>query len=342
MKNGWTGSDWRAVAMIASVVLLVPTAPIASATAGGTEPSTGPIAKGLADALAAPLRLPDTEDMTIREGDPRPARDGDAPADRGRRPPTFDRGIALPEPNDAELEDVPEVRRLLREVVRRERFDGRDALEKAVPRLRRADPFVVREPWRLAKDRDGFFGRLDKRREVAVGGAFVRAGLTDIKAAERDYRAYWKRFRGKYVAAYPVRESYERGIDPRSGASWVTLDVFQHGRVTGIQRLGCDPYRLHVRRLEQVRAARVTVEYVATGDLYWMAGRDHYVPVVEGEDTIGWLIVTEFGFDIDDCSDAFSHVRDSVRDYLSFMKDEAEKRAEARRSARDASGASDR
>jgi len=109
MKNGWTGSDWRAVAMIASVVLLVPTAPIASATAGGTEPSTGPIAKGLADALAAPLRLPDTEDMTIREGDPRPARDGDAPADRGRRPPTFDRGIALPEPNDAELEDVPEV-----------------------------------------------------------------------------------------------------------------------------------------------------------------------------------------------------------------------------------------
>ncbi len=302
---------------------------VTGVVATGVVLGAGRLEDPLGVRLRAPLRVPASDGMTIRKGDPRPAADGSAPLDRGLAAPRFDRALPLPEPTDEELASASEIRGLLRDVARRRRIVGLEALEKAVPRLRRSNPFVLREPWRLAKGRDGFFGRLTKRREVAVGAAFVRADLADIKAAERDHRAYWKRFRGKYAAVYPIRDSYERGIDPVSGASWVTLGVFQRGRVRGVQRLGCDPYRLNVRRLEQVRGGRVSVEYMATGDLHWMAGRDHYVPVSEGGRTVGWLIVTEFGFDIDDCSDAFSHVRDAVGDYLDFAKEEAERRAEA-------------
>ena len=58
-----------------------------------------------------------------------------------------------------------------------------------------------------------------------------------------------------------------------------------------------------------------------------MAGRDTYYPICDAEgNVIGYLIVTAFGFDIDNCWDMASHVRDEIRDNLRYVKETAEKR----------------
>lgn len=81
--------------------------------------------------------------------------------------------------------------------------------------------------------------------------------------------------------------------------------------------------------------------YSRSSDFHWFAGRDTFLPVRTGEgDFVCWLLVQEFGFDLDGVPEGDSDRRAAVRTTLGNKKRLAEPRYAERRAAQESSEAS--
>lgn len=272
----------------------------------------------------ARLPAPSVRVNEKRGSNPRAPKGMSDRADPGTRQPAFDHGRTLPKPTKAEIEGK-KVDKLLG------RIEGLTAdcltledVYAALPELKRAGVFVWDDPWTIGRDQghSKFWSQDLGRTEVYIGAAVILADLQRIKRAERDYIAYYNQFASTYEAVYPVDGTYHHGFD--AAGPFTRVDVYYHSR----KRFGCTDAKTIVPILEHCVNGRLVTDSYATGSDYkWMAGRDTYYPICNAEGkVIGYLIVTAFGFDIDDCWDGSGDVRDAIRDNLRYMKDTAEKR----------------
>lgn len=242
----------------------------------------------------------------------------------GLRQPPFDHGRTLPKPTKAEIEGKKVEKLIHRIQTLTADCLTLDDVYKALPELENTGVFVWDAPWTIGRKQGHpkFWSQDLGRTEVHFGAAVILTDLQRIKRAERDYIAYYDEFASAYEAVYPVKGTYYQGEDDED--PFVRIDVYYHSK----KRFRCTDVKTIVPILEHCVDGRLVTDSYATGSDYkWMAGRDTYYPICDDKGkVIGYLIVTAFGFDIDNCWDMAGHVRDEIRDNLRYMKDTAEQR----------------
>ena len=256
------------------------------------------------------------------EGGPKPIKDNTA-ATTVSRPPQLDPALSLPRTTKAakksagklgdvlsRLEELPSGCVTLQEV------------KNAVPALKTKDLWISGGELNLRPDaspRSSNWSTL-ARPYMYVGVVIIPTPLQDIRAGERDYTEFVKVFRQDYVAVYPVLGSYVYGFDPH-GYPFVEIDVYYHNK----KSWGCEPVQTS-HLLEHCVDGRIVVDYYNNSpDYIWFSGRDTYYPICKESNggLDGYLIVTEFGFDIRDCPEKGGTVRNGIRDHIQYMLDTA-------------------
>lgn len=164
--------------------------------------------------------------------------------------------------------------------------------------------------------------RVDVRVEQAA--ALLFADLEAVKAAENDYRRYPENVGADYDWIYPVEDSYFVPADDES-PSWSTLRL----------DFKCDlpfpfsGYRCDLRILNEIddQGRLVTHIYSTSDDFYYMIGKDVFLPVDTSDgERVGYLLVRDFGFDLDGVPDKAKHRQAAIRSSLGNLK----RRAQAR------------
>jgi hypothetical protein len=188
--------------------------------------------------------------------------------------------------------------------------------------------WISKETWPLPssyKTKSGLFG---VRKDVSVGLALIRANMASIRAAERNFliETEYGRAKSKIVLTYMIRGTYVR--DFKGESPFVLFDVFFRQFDRGCGDL---PTRLHV--YEHLNLSGVPIaEYCSDSEsYYWFSGRDTYLKVCnERGEFIGYLVVTEFGYDVQGCMDSNSKVQDDMKHALHYLKSEGERIERAR------------
>lgn len=184
------------------------------------------------------------------------------------------------------------------------------------------DGILMGEPWDLKQEgvRPWNDIRVDVQAEQAA--TLMLAGLDSIKTAENDYRLYPENVGAKYREIYPLDGSFVRGEDPE-GREFAALRIYFRSPLP----LWYDDYRCELNSLTQIDArGRVVCHiYSRSDDFHWMAGRDVFLPV---ETSLGqrlaYLVVRQYGFDIDDVPDKPGNRRAALRGSLGNLRRRAE------------------
>ena len=162
-------------------------------------------------------------------------------------------------------------------------------------------------------------GREFEYNTPCLGATIIQATLADIRAVERDYVTYLAKFASEFTAVYPVAGSYRSGFDAQ-GCPFTEIDVYYHSTSRWLPKPFVQPLREHCVD------GRIVVDYyvIGTSDYYYFAGRDTYYSICgEGTDALyGWLVVTEFGFDIKSCPDS-GQICGEILKNLGYMRDTA-------------------
>ncbi len=152
--------------------------------------------------------------------------------------------------------------------------------------------------------------------------ALLQSDLATIKAVENDYREYPNNVGADYEQIFPLDGSYYIGRDP-SGRPFSTLRL----------SFECDlpfpfsTYETLLCILNRFSDGGVlyTDIYSKSEDFYWLAGRDVFLPVQDWRgEWVSYLIVRQFGFDLEGIPDGPKHRREAIRASLGNLKRNAE------------------
>ncbi len=221
--------------------------------------------------------------------------------------------------------------------LKRERKDlPSDVMEAALELL--SDSGLKSGSWSPEKDlrNDGiWFGSLLKAgRSLGVpgsgeqaclvqGAVLVFADLRTIKNVERDYPTYPDRPRASYLEIGMLKNSFKTGIASDLGRFSTYTVRFESDLPFPFSTYHCD-----LQVLDRVDASghmRCDV-YSASPDFYWLAGCDTYLPVKTSDGRlVAWLVVREFGFDLDGVPDSDDDRGESLRSQLGNIKRDSER-----------------
>ena len=186
------------------------------------------------------------------------------------------------------------------------------------------DGFLMAPTWELQGDQPGPWGQVEVERTIEQGAAFVRSDLETFKAVENDYRLYPSHRGARYDWIYPAEERYFRGEDADGNPLNTSLIVFRCDLPFPLSNYDC---RLHVMNRLDERGRLNTDIYSTSRDFYYMAGMDVFLPVRAGSgDPVGFVVVRDFGFDLDGVPDKGKHRTGALRRTLGNLKLEAERR----------------
>ncbi len=237
------------------------------------------------------------------------------------------------------LESAPELERewgsdlrelLLESSIRKPKWDPDDDSSRDGMLLGSAwDLSVEGEPWKS----------IDVETNAQQAATIIRANLAMIKTAENDYRAYFDIPGSSYEEIYPREEGYVRGEDPQ-GNEFAALKLYFRCELP----LWYPDYRCDLRMLNRIdsQGNLVCDIYSTSGDFHWLAGRDIYLPLQsssgEEKQRAGYLVVRQYGFDLDGVPDDDGDVQAALRQSLGSLKLRAEKLAGALGSASEDTG----
>lgn len=195
------------------------------------------------------------------------------------------------------------------------------------------DGFLMGAPWRPGGRGEaalpGPWGKLEVRPEIQQGATLVRADLATFKQVENDFRLYHGHRGATYEWIHPEPDHYVRGEQPGGGTADSSLVVFRSDLPFPFGSYDC---RLHVQNRLDARGRLVCDIYSTSGDFHFMAGSDVFLPVRTGDGAgVGFLVVRDFGFDLDGVPDSGEHCRAALRRSLGNLKLEAERRAAGRK-----------
>lgn len=190
------------------------------------------------------------------------------------------------------------------------------------------DGMLFSEPWNLEQEPQGPWEQLRVEPLMEQAAALIRADLATIKAVENDYRLYPSNVGADYQAIYPLADSYRLGVDP-GGRPFSTLSIYFKCNLP----FPFSSYRTELKILNRLDANEVlyTDIYSTSKDFHWLAGRDVFLPVVNSEGRwVAFLVVRQFGFDLDGVPDGPDQRRQATRSSLGNLKRNAERRYRAR------------
>lgn len=169
------------------------------------------------------------------------------------------------------------------------------------------------EPWKSLDDED----------VLQQGAILIRADFATIKAVERDYPKYLERAGQNYEEIRAVEGSYRNGTAPEVGPFGTHRMYFRSDLPFPFSNYECD--LVVVDRLDPSGNPRCDV-YSTSSDFHWLAGVDTYLPLRDSSGGFqGWLIVRQFGFDLDDTPDGDSDRESALRSSLTNLKRDAER-----------------
>lgn len=198
------------------------------------------------------------------------------------------------------------------------------------------DGFLMGATWRPGGRGEaalpGPWRKLEVRPEIQQGATLVRADLETFKQVENDFRLYHDHRGARYEWIRPEPGHYVRGEQQGGGIADSSLVVFRCDLPFPFDSYDC---RLHVQNRLDARGRLSCDIYSTSGDFHFLAGSDVFLPVRTGDGAgVGFLVVRDFGFDLDGVPDGEDHCRAALRRSLGNLKLEAERRAAAASSAR--------
>ena len=183
------------------------------------------------------------------------------------------------------------------------------------------DGILTADGWKAPSDAAEPWRGLRPRFEQAT--VLIAADLVTIKQVENDYRTYPNHIGAEYQFINPAQDGNAAGEDEQGAP-------FRYVRIG----FGCDipwPYSGYVcdlRILNRIDDAGrlVTDIYSPSEDFHYLAGRDVFLPVNDSEGTtVAYLLVRQFGFDIDDVPDRPKHRAEALRSSMGNLKLKAER-----------------
>ncbi|MEM7306970.1 MAG: hypothetical protein AAF682_09885 [Planctomycetota bacterium] len=183
------------------------------------------------------------------------------------------------------------------------------------------DGLLVGGTWDLTKE-GAPFNQLEVDAIAQQGATLMFADLATIKAAENDYRLYPNDPGSSYEEIYPLADTFVRGTDPQ-GNGFSALRI----------RFRCDlplwypDYRCTLRLLNRIDPkGRLACDiYSTSSDFHWLAGRDVYLPLDASDgERVAYLVVRQYGFDLDDVPDSEKNVREALRGSLGNLRRRSE------------------
>ena len=198
------------------------------------------------------------------------------------------------------------------------------------------DGILTAESWDLSQEPAHPWVELGKRPRAEQAATLMFAEPAAIKAAENDYSLYPQDKAATYKEIYPVDGEYHRGLDP-DGEPFSVVRLYFRSDLP----LFYDDYRCDLRILNRVDdAGRLRTEiYSRSEDFYWLAGRDHYLPVDDSRgQRIAQLVVRLYGFDLRGVPDGADDRRAALRASLGNLRLKAE-RIQRSSSGKDTPGA---
>ena len=190
------------------------------------------------------------------------------------------------------------------------------------------DGILIGEAWDLTGEGEPWSG-FEVEPSAQQGAALIRADLATIKRVENDFRRYPENAGADYEEIYPVQSGYRRGQDPR-GRDFAAVQLFFRCELP----LWYPDYSCDLRMLTCVDdAGRLECHiYSKSDDFHWLAGRDVFLPLRASDSPEGaprgYLVVRQYGFDLDGVPDGDGDVRTALRGSLGNLKRRAEAAAE--------------
>jgi len=181
------------------------------------------------------------------------------------------------------------------------------------------DGILMAEGWEPAGEA-GVWNELEPHFEQAA--ALFHVDMATIKRAENDYSTYPDRVGADYLEIHPVPGGHLYGEDEAGRPFRFVRIFFRSDLPFPFSSYACD-----LRILNRVDAEGLlhTDIYSPSPDFHYMAGRDVFLPVRDSADEIvAYLLVREFGFDVDDVPDRRRHRAEALRGALGNLKREAE------------------
>lgn len=202
------------------------------------------------------------------------------------------------------------------------------------------DGLLLAPSWKLEEEGAPWNG-LEVNPRAQQGAVVIRADLAKIKQAENDYRTYPDIPGASYEEIYPLGNSYVKCED-ESGRCFSSLRLYFRSELP----LWYPDYSCDLRLLNWVdQGGRLNCDIYSTSeDFHWLAGRDVYLPLertTAGEaqsERAGYLVVRQYGFDLDGVPDGEDNVQSALRQSLGSLKRNAEALAGREGSARADSG----
>ena len=186
------------------------------------------------------------------------------------------------------------------------------------------DGMLFSEAWSLKQEPSGPWKELRVEPLMEQAAALIHADLATIKAVENDYRAYASNVGADYQAIYPLLDSYRIGRDPE-GRPFSALALYFKCNLP----FPFSSYRTELSILNRFDDQEVlyTDIYSTSEDFYWLAGRDVFLPVSNSQGQwVAFLVVRQFGFDLDGVPDGPDNRREATRSSLGNLKRNAERR----------------
>lgn len=164
------------------------------------------------------------------------------------------------------------------------------------------------------------WGEVDVGVRLEQATVFIAADLGSIKAAENDYSAYPDDVGAEYDWIYPVDDAYVRDENDAFAALEIDFKCDLPFPFTG--------YRCELKILNEIDplGCLVTHIYSTSDDFHYMVGKDVFLPVDTSDGArLGYLLVRDFGFDLDNIPDGAKHRRAGLRSSLGNLRIKAEK-----------------
>lgn len=186
------------------------------------------------------------------------------------------------------------------------------------------DGLLIGESWDLSSE-GAPWDQLEVDPTAQQGAALIRSDLATIKSVENDFSLYPENVGADYEEIYPVQGGYRRGLDP-GGREFAAVQLYFRCDLP----LWYSDYSCDLRMLTCVdEADRLECHiYSVSEDFHYLAGRDVFLPLrttdSEPGKPCGYLVVRQYGFDLDGVPDRDSDVRGALRGSLGNLKRRAE------------------
>lgn len=200
------------------------------------------------------------------------------------------------------------------------------------------DGILMVDGWELDRKQHAGWKSVKKKPRFEQGAALYYADLATIKDIENDYRSYPSNVGANYEEIYPMEGGHLFGNDAEGEPFRFVRIFFESDIPFPFSTYKCDLRILN--RIDSDGVLRADI-YSASPDFHYMAGQDVFLPVDTSEgETVAYLVVRDFGFDLSGVPDGPKHCSQALRSTLGNMKRNAERRFRSAGSAVEESAAS--